>query len=359
MGVWHTAPGLNLDVINMAPSNYFIYREQNRVFQDIGLYQGDSVAVTRQGNPEQVQALDVTDGVLPILGVTPMLGRWFNRADVAPNAADTVMLDYGYWQRRFGSDRAIVGRTITVDGKARQVIGVMPQHFRFLDGEQPAAVSAAATRSEQNDAGAVQLMKVIARLQPGVTLAAANTDIARMIPTVWTSFPAPPGFSIDLFHKAQLGPKVRPLSQDGGGRCRQAAVGADGIDRCSSADCLRERRQPASGSRRRTASANWPCVRRWVRAGGGLSSDFLLESVVIGALGSALGLGLAFGALRLLIAIAPQGLPRLQDIGIDWTVLAFTVGVSLFCSLLFGSIPALRYASARGWALDCARADAV
>jgi predicted permease len=76
-------------------------------------------------------------------------------------------------------------------------------------------------------------------------------------------------------------------------------------------------------------------------------SDFLLESVVICALGSALGLGLAFGALRLLIAIAPQGLPRLQDIGIDWTVLAFTVAVSLFCSLLFGSIPALRYASAR------------
>ena len=73
----------------------------------------------------------------PILGVAPMLGRWFNRADVAPNAADTVMLDYGYWQRRFGSDRAIVGHTITVDGKARQVIGVMPQHFRFLDGEQP------------------------------------------------------------------------------------------------------------------------------------------------------------------------------------------------------------------------------
>lgn len=76
-------------------------------------------------------------------------------------------------------------------------------------------------------------------------------------------------------------------------------------------------------------------------------SDFLLESVVIGALGSALGLGLAFGALRLLIAIAPQGLPRVQDIGIDWIVLAFTVAVSLFCSLLFGSIPALRYASAR------------
>ena len=74
VGVWHTAPGLNIDEINMAPSNYFIYREQNRVFQDIGLYQGDSVAVTGQGSPEQVHALDVTDGVLPILGVSPMSG---------------------------------------------------------------------------------------------------------------------------------------------------------------------------------------------------------------------------------------------------------------------------------------------
>ena len=73
VGVWHTAPGLNLDDVNMSPSNYFIYREQNRVFTDIGMYEGDSVSVTGQGNPEQVHALDVTDGVLPILGVPPML----------------------------------------------------------------------------------------------------------------------------------------------------------------------------------------------------------------------------------------------------------------------------------------------
>ena len=74
VGVWHTAPGLNLDDVNMAPSNYFIYREQNRIFEDIGIYQGDSVSVTGQGNPEQVQALDVTDGVLPILGLAPCSG---------------------------------------------------------------------------------------------------------------------------------------------------------------------------------------------------------------------------------------------------------------------------------------------
>jgi predicted permease len=345
VGVWHTAPGLNLDEVNMAPSNYFIYREQNRVFQDIGVYEGDSVAVTKQGSPEQVQALDVTDGVLPVLGVTPMLGRWFNRADVTPNAAETVMLAYGYWQRRFGSDRSIVGKTITVDGKARQVIGVMPQHFRFLDGEQPQLFLPLQFDRNKTTLGQFSF-DGIARLRPGLTLAAANTDIARLIPTVWTSFPAPPGFSVGLFHKAQLGPKVRPLSKDvvgDVGKLLWVLMGSIGVVlliACANVANLllvrAEGRHQELAVRAALGASRWRIV-----------SDFLLESVVICALGSALGLGLAFGALRLLIAIAPQGLPRLQDIGIDWTVLAFTVAVSLFCSLLFGSIPALRYASAR------------
>src|SRR3954447_17540873 len=124
VGLWHVAPGLNIDDVNMAPSNYFIYREQNRVFQDVGIYQGDSVSVTGQGNPEQVQALDVTDGVLPILGLTPVLGRWFNHSDVSPGGLETVMLSYDYWQSRFSADPSIVGRAIQVDGKARQVVGV-------------------------------------------------------------------------------------------------------------------------------------------------------------------------------------------------------------------------------------------
>ena len=157
VGVWHTAPGLNIDDVNMAPSNYFIYREQNRTFEDVGIYQGNSVSVTGRGNPEQVEALDVTDGVLPILGLAPVLGRWFNRVDDSPGGPDTVMLSYDYWQSRFGSDRSIVGRTIRVDGKARQVIGVMPKEFRFLDWEQPCAVPASSSRSKQNHARPVQL----------------------------------------------------------------------------------------------------------------------------------------------------------------------------------------------------------
>ena len=331
--------------LTLAPSNYFIYREQNRVFQDIGLYDGDSVAVTGQGNPEQVHALDVTDGVLPVLGVAPMLGRWFSRADGAPGAPDTVMLDYGYWQRRFSSDRSIVGRSITVDGKQRQVIGVMPKGFRFLDGEPPALFLPLQLDRNKTTLGQFSY-EGLARLRPGVTLAEANSDIGRLIPVVWSSFPAPPGFSLNLFLKARIAPKVRPLSQDvvgDVGKVLWVLMGSIGVVlliACANvANLLLVR---AEGRHQEVAVRSALGASRWRIAG-----DCLAESVVIGILGSSLGLLLAWGSLHLLIAIAPQGLPRLQDIGIDLSVLAFTVAVSLFCSLLFGSIPALRYANAR------------
>jgi predicted permease len=345
VGVWHTAPGLNLDEVNMAPSNYFIYREQNRVFTDIGIYQGDSVSVTGQGNPEQVHALDVTDGVLPVLGVTPMLGRWFNRTDATHGSPDTMMLGYGYWQRRFGSDRSIVGRSIRVDGKPRQVIGVMPREFRFLDGEQPALFL-----PFQFDRGKTTLGEFsydgVARLRPGVTLQAANTDIGRLLPVVFSSFPPPPGFSLDLFNQARIAPNVRPLAKDvvgDVGKLLWVLMGSIGIVlliACANVANLllvrAEGRHQELAVRAALGASPWRIVK-----------EFLLESMVLGILGSLLGLALAWGALRLLVAVGPAGLPRLHDIGIGLPVLAFTVAVSLFCSLLFGSIPALRYAGAR------------
>ena len=345
VGVWHTAPGLNLADVNMAPSNYFIYREQNRVFQDIGMYEGDSVSVTGQGNPEQVHALDVTDGVLPILGVAPMLGRWFNRADAQPGSPDTVMLSYGYWQSHFGGDRSIVGRALKADGKPRQVIGVMPKDFRFLDGEQPALFLPFQFDRNKTTLGQFSY-DGIARLRPGVTLQAANTDVARLIPIVFSSFPAPPGFSLDLFSKARFGPNVRPLTQDvvgDVGKLLWVLMGSIGIVlliACANvANLLLVR---AEGRHQELAVCAALGASPWR-----IAKDFLLESVVIGVVGSALGLGLAWGALRLLVTLGPSGLPRLHDIGIDTNVLLFTLAVSLFCSLLFGSIPALRYAGAR------------
>jgi predicted permease len=345
VGVWHVAPGLNLDEVNMAPSNYFIYREQGRVFQDIGIYQGDSVSVTGQGNPEQVQALDVTDGVLPVLGLTPVLGRWFNHADDSPGGLETVMLSYDYWQSRFGADRSIVGRAITVDGKARQVIGVMPKGFRFLDWEQPKLFLPLRLDRSKTTLGQFSY-EGVARLRPGVTLQAANADIARLWPIVLASFPPPPGFSMDLFHKAQIGPNIRPLSRDvigDVGKLLWILMGSIGVVlliACANvANLLLVR---AEGRHQELAVRSALGASPWR-----IAKEFLLESAVLGVVGSALGLVLAWGALRLLVALGPDSLPRLHDIGIDVNVLVFTLAVALFCSLLFGSIPALRYAGTR------------
>jgi len=131
VAVWHTAPGLNIKDLNSSDSSYFIYREQSRTFRDIGLYRNDSVNITGMAGPERVSALDVTDAVLPILGVRATLGRTFTRADDSPGGAKTVMLSFGFWQRKFGGDRSAIGKTITVDGELRQVIGVLPRDFHF------------------------------------------------------------------------------------------------------------------------------------------------------------------------------------------------------------------------------------
>ena len=341
VGVWHTAPGLNMDVVNMAPSNYFIYREQNHSFEDIGLYESDSVSVTGKGTPEQVSALDMTDGLLPVLGIAPMLGRNFNQADVTPNGPQTVILGYGYWQKHFGGDRGIVGRTITVDGKPRQIVGVMPRNFHFLDWPErelflPLQLDRAKTTLGQFS------YEGIARLKPGVSVAAANADVQRMIPTVWTSFPAPPGFSINLFHAARLTAKIQPLRDDVVGDVSQmlwvllGSIGVVLLIACANvANLLLVR---AEGRHQELAICAALGASRWR-----IAREFLLESAVLGGTGSLLGLGLAWGALHLLVAIAPHGLPRLHEIGIDWMVLLFTLALALGCSFLFGSIPALRY----------------
>ena len=131
--VWHLAPGLPSFTgnLNCAPTMYFSYREQNRTFEKFGLWSNSTVSVTGVGEPEQLRALFVTYGVLDALGVQPALGRWFSEADDTPGTEETVILTYGYWQRRFGGNTSVVGSTLQVDSKLRRVIGVMPQHFHF------------------------------------------------------------------------------------------------------------------------------------------------------------------------------------------------------------------------------------
>ena len=189
-----TAPGINIKDFELSPSDYFIFREQSATFQDIAMYQDDSVSVTGMAEPERVDALIVTDGMLPLLGIPPMLGRVFSRADDTKGTPGTAVLTYGYWRRKWGGDPNVVGKTIIVDGKQRQIIGVMPKRFHFLDHSDPAIITPFQFDRNKTNLGNFSYNGV-ARLKPAATIEQVNADMARMLPIVMRSFEAPPGFS--------------------------------------------------------------------------------------------------------------------------------------------------------------------
>ena len=112
VGVWHSAPGVGFKdgTVNVSPTLYLTYRDESRTFRDVGIWSRGGVTVTGLSEPEQVRSLFVTQGVLDAVGVPPALGRWFSREDDTPGTPETVLLTHGYWQRRFGGDRGVLGR---------------------------------------------------------------------------------------------------------------------------------------------------------------------------------------------------------------------------------------------------------
>jgi len=342
IGVWHTAPGIGLKELNMSPSIYFIDREQSKTLEDIGLYTGDSVTVTGTGQPEHVSGLDVTDGTLPILGVKPLLGRLFTRLDDSAGTPETVLLSYGYWHQKFGGDPSAVGKTITADGRQREIIGVLPKDFRFLDDDDASLYLPFQLDRNKTKLGNFSY-QAIARLRPGVTIDQASADMARLLPISIRSFPAPDGFSANIFDKAKIAPNLRPLKKDvigDIGNVLWVLMGSIAIVllvACANvANLLLVR---VEGRRQELA------IRTALGAGRRrITSELLFESLILGLSGSAIGLAIAYAALRVLVAAAPVGLPRLHEIGIDLPVLLFTVALALFVSLVIGLIPIVKFA---------------
>jgi predicted permease len=329
----------------MAPSIYFIDREQNTTFQDIGAYDGDAVNVTGTGQPEHVRGLDVTDGTLPILGVTPVLGRLFTRKDDTAGSPETVLISYAYWQQKYGGASSVIGSSITVDGRTRQIIGILPRNFHFLDFPDPAIVMPI-----QWDRSKIKLgnfsFRALARLKPGVTMRQASNDMARLLPVVLRTFPAPEGFSISLFEKAHFAPNLRPLKQDvvgDVGKVLWVLMGSIAmvlLVACANvANLLLVRVE----GRRQELAIRSALGAPWKRIAG----ELLFESLILGVAGSLIGLGLAYGALRAIVAAAPTGLPRIHEIGIDIPVLLFTLALAIFTSILIGAIPVIKYAGVK------------
>jgi putative ABC transport system permease protein len=346
--VRHTAPGWNIKDMPASESSYFIYREQNRTFQDIGLYYmglnsgGYWVNVMGSGGPERVPAIGVTDGILSILRAAPLLGRFFTVADNSRGSADTVILTYGYWRRKFGGDRSVVGKTLIVEGRPHVIVGVLPQRFCFLDKPEVAMLLPLKLNRAEAYVGGFNY-EGMARLKPGVTLAEANADVARMLPMVEKSFPPPPGFPLKMYQDARFGPNFQPLKQEvvgDVGRILWVLMG--GISLVLVIACANLTNfllVRAEGRQQELAiRAALGASRRRIAA------ELFLESLVLAVFGGLLGLGLAYGAVRILVAVASPHLPRLNEIGLNGIIVLFALAISLGASVLFGSFPAFKYA---------------
>jgi putative ABC transport system permease protein len=332
------------DGLLLSPSMYFTYAEHNRAFRSMGVWTTDTVNVTGIAQPEQVRVAVVSDGVLETLGISPLLGRWLSQADQAPDGPKTAMLSYGYWQRRFGGSPSVIGRVIRVDSDARQIIGVMPRGFRLVDSDFDLILPAAFDRRTLKLAGFGY--EGIARLKPGVTIPQADADIARMVPIWMDSWSDGPGTNPRFYEHWRITPRILPLKRHVIGNVVDAlwivmgTIALVMLIACANVTNLLLVRAEA----RQQELA----VRAALGAGGArLLRELLIESAVLGLMGGVLAAGLAYEALHLFVSIGPASLPRLSEISLDASGLAFTLLLSLASGLFCGSIAALKYARPR------------
>src|SRR6185436_8488895 len=291
VGVWHSAVvkgTVHID-FNHSASMYVTYAENNRSFQEYGVWNNGASSVTGAGDPEQVRTIRVTYGVLRAFGVQPHLGRWFTEADDSPATPETILLMHGYWQRRFGGEPSILGRTITVDSRPRRVIGVMPQSFQ-LNGNPEIILPLRFNRAELEPTFA---FVGIARLKPGVSVAQSNADLERMLP-IWIS-----RYGMQRFASLKLGGAIRPFKEDVVGDISNAlwvlmaVIGIVLLIACANvADLILVR----TDSRRQELA-----IRAALGAGRArIARQLLVESLIFAAFGGAAGLALTYGAIRVL-----------------------------------------------------------
>ncbi len=339
VSIWHTAPGLGFDSINQCAAFDLTYREQTDIFQSTGMWRPSLAALTGQDEPEEVVTLGVTKSVLEILGTNAERGRRFSAEDDQAGAPLTVMISHAFWHQRFGGRDDVVGSTIRLNGREREVIGVLPQSFEFLEVD-PQVVLPLQVDTSQVIVGQFNYQG-IGRLQPGVSVAEANAAVDRLIPLAVEEYSG--GMSLEMLSEAQFAAALRPLEEDVVGNISQVlwvllvAVGLVLLIACANVANLYLVR---AESRHRELA-----LRTALGAGRGrLMRDLLSESLVLGLLGGAVGVLVAWGLVRLLVAVGPESVPRLDQIGVDGGLVFFSLAVSLTAGALFGTLPAIRQA---------------
>ncbi len=351
VSIWHDAPGApGLSAVagglGPSPSMFVTYRDENHSFSSIGLYATGTASVTGFEAPEEVPSALVSGGVLQTLGVAPVLGRWLDESDENVGTPPVSMLSYAYWQRRFGGDPNIIGKTITVNAFTAEIVGVMPEGFRF--GDEVADIIGPYRMDRAQLIPPPFCCNAVARLNPGVTLEQANADLARLLPTWLDRFPFPGGArGHEIYLDGwRITPTLRTLKAEVIGSIDDvlwvvmAMIGIVLLIACANVTNLLlvrgERRKQEFGVRAALGAGTWPIAR-----------TLIAESLLLAVVGGVVGLILGLGALKLILALAPPQLPRLDSIALDARGVGFAFALALAAGVLVSVAPVLRAASAR------------
>jgi predicted permease len=335
--VRHHAPGLDLPDLDISPGLAALYREEARTLTRLAAYETGELNLTVNGRPDRVETAQVTPEIFDILAVRPSLGRPFREPDAHKGAPRVVILTHGLWQSRFGGDPGVVGRRIELDGVRAEVVGIMPAGFAFPDAE--ARILVPLWLDPAGGFGSFS-PEALARLAPGVSLEAARREITALQRRIPERFPDLPSEFLD---RAGWSATVTPLRDHivaDISTMLWILFGTVGLVLLMAGANVANLFLVRAESRQREMA-----VRAALGAGRWrLARAFLAESLALAVAGGIAGSLMAWGAVRLLLAYSPADLPRLHEVKMDGTVLAFAAALILCVGVVLGALPMLHLA---------------